>query len=81
MSRKIMGFNPWEIVVSRVLGIILPIAKLANCIYCIVLLCAKPVEWRVVGMLCLLVLAIHFAHKNILNILQVLKGEAENGTE
>ena len=71
--------KPWEITLARVLDFFLGPAKLVVLVYTVVLLFASVIVWKQVGILSLMVVALHYCQKNNNAILEVVKNDNNAG--
>ena len=65
ISKKEGPPKAWEISLSKILNVMLTIAKLITLFYFITFIIATPIVWALVLLCGLLYLAIYFAHMNI----------------
>ena len=81
MEVDIKAPKPWEVLLSRVLNVVIPFAKLANFAYIVLLLFASSIVWPKVVLAAFIGLALGFAHKNVQGVIsQVVKnGNSEGG--
>lgn len=65
--------KPWEIFVSRILTLVLPLAQLTTIVFVFIALFTMP--WRQVLLLCGISVAIHYCQRSVNNILLVVKDD------
>ena len=71
--------KPWEVFVSRILTLVLPLAQLTTIVFVFIALFTMP--WRQVAILTCISIALHFAQKSVNGILSLVKNDNDTSGE
>ena len=77
MSNEKAYPKPWEILMSRILTLVLPLAQLTTIVFVFIALFTMP--WRQVLILCGISVAIHYCQRSVNAILDEVKNDNNAG--